>query len=102
MPGFDRTGPMGGGPMTGGRRGLCFQANTGMSSGYVGDPSLARGFRGRRGPGRGFGRGGIFYPSVNAMAGQDEVGMLKSQAAGLQQSLDAINQRLEEIEGSVE
>ena len=47
MPGGDRTGPMGGGPMTGWGRGLC------------GEPEGSRFVRGGYGGGgRGFGRGG--------------------------------------------
>ncbi len=33
MPGFDRTGPMGQGPMTGGRRGFCVQGTTPIPAG---------------------------------------------------------------------
>ena len=36
MPGFDRSGPMGAGPMTGGRRGLCNPANTGYDTRFAG------------------------------------------------------------------
>jgi hypothetical protein len=77
MPGFDRTGPAGMGPMTGGARGLCnlyspvygshalyrypYQAprayagrpRWGMGRGYWGRGAFGRGFRGR---GRGRGR----------------------------------------------
>jgi len=31
MPGFDGTGPMGAGPMTGGARGFCYPANAGYA-----------------------------------------------------------------------
>ena len=47
MPGGDRTGPMGGGPMTGWGRGLCSEPE---------GPRFAGGGYGGRG--RGFGRGG--------------------------------------------
>jgi hypothetical protein len=77
MPGLDRTGPAGMGPMTGGARGLCnpysplyggyvpyrypYQApraylgrpRWGMGRGYWGRGAFGRGFRGR---GRGRGR----------------------------------------------
>jgi hypothetical protein len=36
MPGFDRSGPMGLGPMTGGRRGLCNPVNTGYDTRFSG------------------------------------------------------------------
>ncbi len=52
MPGYDRTGPMGHGPMTGGGRGLC-------AGGRSGQESAMRAGRGRRGGGFG-GRGGGF------------------------------------------
>jgi hypothetical protein len=69
MPGFDRTGPMGQGPMTGGGRGVCNPANTAGAGAYpyparptygAGRPrwGLRLGRGGGRGGGRGFGRGG--------------------------------------------
>ena len=72
MPGFDRTGPMGAGPMTGGARGYCNPATAGTMPaiaggyGYGRGLGLRRGFRGVFGPGRGrgrgFGRGYGWYP----------------------------------------
>jgi len=51
MPGFDGTGPMGAGPMTGGARGFCNPAYAGYG------PADDRGFGYGRGCGRGMGRG---------------------------------------------
>jgi len=51
MPGGDRTGPMGAGPMTGRGAGMCAGYDV---PGYM-DPAFSRGSRGGRG--RGFGRG---------------------------------------------
>ncbi len=57
MPGGDRTGPMGEGPMTGRGMGYCGAYGApGYGSGFGGGP-WARG-RGRFGPGGGGGRGG--------------------------------------------
>ena len=62
MPGYDRTGPMGVGPMTGGVRGRCNPATVGNipayadGYGYGRSLGLRRGFRG--GSGSGMGRGG--------------------------------------------
>ena len=53
MPGFDRTGPAGMGPMTGGGRGFCASPRPGMVN-----PSFMRGFFGRGG---GRGRRNWFY-----------------------------------------
>jgi hypothetical protein len=111
MPGFNRTGPMGAGPMTGGRRGLCNPATaagaravTGVY-GYGGGLGLRRGFRGgsSRGAGlnRGYGRGygwyppamGPSYPSV-----ADEMEMLRAEADYLKNSLEAIHTRIDELE----
>jgi len=111
MPGFDRTGPMGAGPMTGGARGLCNSANAGYNPSFTEGFSygrglgLRRGFRGGFGPdrgrGRGYGRGYGWYPpavgpaySVNAA---NEMEMLKGEADYMQKSLDAINKRIEEL-----
>ena len=74
MPGFDRTGPMGAGPMTGGARGLCNPATAGAVRAYGGygygrglgrlntpgvpaTPRNQRGMGSGRGGGRGQGRG---------------------------------------------
>jgi hypothetical protein len=64
MPGFDRTGPMGGGPMTGWGRGYCggYRGEYGpYPDGYYGNRGAGFGRKFRRwlgfGRGRGFGRG---------------------------------------------
>jgi len=112
MPGFDRTGPMGGGPMTGGARGRCNPATAGSiplysgGYGYGRGLGLRRGFRG--GFGRGMGRsrgydGGYgWYPAAVGPAYQmdatEEMDMLKTEADYLKKSLDAINKRIDELE----
>ena len=124
MPGFDRTGPMGAGSMTGGARGLCNPATAGMRAeaggyAYGRGMGLRRGFRGGnsppinrdfrfaptgRGGGRGYGRGYMGYPAAVGpgpgfpVDAPDEIGMLKAQADALRASLDAINRRLDDIE----
>ena len=114
MPGFDRTGPMGEGPMTGGARGRCNPATAGAIPAYAGmrgygrGMALRRGFRGGYGPGRGWGRGygrgygyGSFPPAVDPAYPVDaaaEVDMLKAQAEDLKNSLDAIHQRIAALE----
>ena len=97
MPGFDRTGPMGAGSMTGGGRGLC--GPEGLSR-----PSATRGFR--MGGGRGFGRGlgygrgfgspwGGFFPAAKPA---EELEVLKSEAEYLKKELEAIGKRIVELE----
>ena len=79
MPGFDGTGPMGAGPMTGGGRGFCNPAYAGYGQGYGGGFGYGRGLAGAAvfsrgfgpglgwggGYGRGFG-GRAFYPAWGA------------------------------------
>ena len=111
MPGYDRTGPLGAGPMTGGARGPCnpatagtIRASTGGYS-YGRGPGLRRGFRGGFDPGmgrgRGFGRGHRWSPPalgpVYSAEAASEMDMLKADADDLQKSLDAINQRIDEL-----
>ncbi len=112
MPGFDQTGPMGAGPMSGGARGICNPANAGYNPrftegyGYGRGLGLRRGFRGGFGPdrglGRGFGRGYGLYPPAVGPAYQadasDEIDMLKADDNYMRKSLDAINKRIEELE----
>ncbi len=128
MPGFDRTGPMGAGPMTGGARGFCNPATSGAVRSYGGwcgygygrGMGFRRGFRSRggygppinqdfrfaptgRGWGRGFGRGYMGYPvavapPVYPMDAPDEIDMLRAQADSLKASLDAVNRRIDVLE----
>ncbi|AQQ70312.1 hypothetical protein SMSP2_00656 [Limihaloglobus sulfuriphilus] len=77
MPGFDRTGPMGQGPMTGRGLGLCTGAvrpGAGYGYGFGYGRGYGRGFG--RGMGRGFGRGygrgvGYYGPYPPAYAPED-------------------------------
>jgi hypothetical protein len=103
MPGFDRTGPMGMGPMTGGRRGLCNPATAASARaftggyGYFGGLGLRRGFRGGFGRGRGYG----WYPPVaGPVYAVDTVGeleALRNEADYLKSSLDSVNRRIGEL-----
>jgi len=106
MPGFDRTGPQGFGPMTGGARGLCNPsgANAAYGRGYGLGRGMAygRGFRGGFGYGRGLRRGfgaGWYPPAYAAPAPPaDELSLLKAQAADMKGALDEINRRIAELE----
>ena len=125
MPGGDRTGPMGLGPMTGRAAGYC--AGYGVP-GYM-NFGPGRGGRGGRGMGRGgygYGRGGWrsrFWatgppvwshfgaapwgawgaPPVVAgpATSQQEVDLLKQQAQFFEQSLGDIRKRIDELEAGV-
>lgn len=106
MPGFDRNGPMGAGPMTGGGGGRCNPANARAGGPYVGSYrrglGLRRGFRcgfnRGMGTGRGFGRGYGWYPAAaGAIAPVEpafEVDILKAETDDLKKSLEAINKRI--------
>jgi hypothetical protein len=107
MPGGDRTGPMGTGPMTGRAAGYCAGYPV---PGYI-DPIPGRGF------GPGWGRGwqhGFYATGLPAWARfgyppawgygpyapptpEQEAEGLKTQAEWLKDQLDAINQRIEEL-----
>lgn len=108
MPGFDGSGPMGDGPMTGGARGYCNRADAGNAG-----PSFRPvGFRGRmaygRGFGRGFGRGRAFgrfggrgfgpYLPADSITREEELNLLKQQADSIKSTLYSINKRISEIE----
>ena len=111
MPGYDRTGPMGAGPMTGGARGRCNPATAGTIPAFAGDYGygrglgLRRGFRGGYGAGtgrrRGFGRSYGWHPPAAvpaySMDVAGEMDMLKAEADDMQKSLNAINKRIEEL-----
>jgi len=110
MPGFNGSGPMGAGPMTGGARGNCNPANAlynpQFERGYGRGMGLRRGFRGgagqRMGAGPGYGRGFGFYPPADGtfyqMNAEDEMSMLKANADSMKKSLDAISKRIKDLE----
>lgn len=105
MPRGDGTGPAGLGPMTGRAAGYCAGYSV---PGYM-SPVGGRGFYGGA-----FGRGGFggrgrgyrnwFYanPNYAVPVGQinpeDEARILKEQASAIKQELDAINERVKELE----
>lgn len=115
MPGGDRTGPMGQGPVTGRRLGYCagfdspgFTKSAGgrMGRGFA----FGRGMGSGRGMGRarGFGRGWGFsvpfegqyqgYPGMAPMTKDDEIRLLKSEAEALKRSQKDIEKRLEDLQ----
>lgn len=116
MPGFDRTGPSGAGPMTGGSRGFCNPVTAGYRSSFSGGAGFGRGmgfgrgFRGGMGwrMKGGFGRGyGGFQPAYfnsnqYAMDAVGELDILKTQAESFKSNLDAINKRMAELKKSSE
>lgn len=86
MPGFDRTGPRGLGPMTGRGLGSC-AVPAGRQGGGIG---YSRGYG--MGYGRGFGRGfRRFYTR------QEEVGDLKAYRDELRAELKALDEELKEV-----
>jgi hypothetical protein len=105
MPGGDGTGPAGMGPMTGRAAGYCAGYPT---PGYM-SPAGGRRFWGR-GRGGGWGRRNWFYATglpfwarmaqgfFGAPSAEQEREALTQQSQQLQQSLDAINKRLEDLE----
>jgi uncharacterized protein DUF5320 len=123
MPRGDRTGPWGGGPRTGRGLGYCtgndrpgyMQAGPGLGLG--GGMGLRRGWGGGRGWGRGFGgygrarygfwgRGYGAGPwatgwgaPMPAPVPEEEVSDLKAQATWLQEQMDMIQARMDELTG---
>ena len=113
MPGGNRTGPLGMGPMTGRAAGYC--VGYGMP-GYV-NPAFGRGWGMGFGRGRGFGGGGRGWRHWYYASGspgwmrwggypapyqkpdpQAEKRMLESEAETLRSELDFIKERLSQIE----
>ena len=121
MPGGDRTGPEGRGPMTGRGAGYCAGYNV---PGYMNQAARGGFGMGRGGWGRGRGRGwrNMYYatglpgwmrygrapawgvappmygPQPPEMTGEQEAEYLKSQAEYLGEELEAIKKRISELE----
>ncbi|MBL0700155.1 MAG: DUF5320 family protein [Desulfosarcina sp.] len=109
MPGLDGSGPQGGGPMTGGGRGVCNTAAPGYGGRFVGGyygRGMGRGFRGGYGNGigmrRGFAGNMPVYGSGLPVNETSEVNSLKAEADHLKNILDNINSRVAELEKSSE
>lgn len=99
MPGFDRTGPMGGGPMTGGGFGQCSAGE--IPEGTYYGRGLRRGRGGGRGwaPRGGFGGGGrAMYVAQMAAPRADDIDSLTVEAQRLEQQLQAVQRRLENLQ----
>ena len=110
MPGFDRTGPMGAGPKTGGGWGACnpsqrSYADYGYDSGRGFSGVYGLNHRGCRGLGRRCGRQGVYpYPARRYMQpyGVSNAGPFamkaRDEADTLRDELNVIKKRLEELE----
>lgn len=111
MPGLDRSGPRGDGPMTGGRRGVCGRPGVvDIPQGYGGIGN-GRGMGFGRGPGWGIGarrgrrpaagrwgwRDAAGSPPDNQMATEGELAILKADVDAIKASLEAIQGRLENL-----
>ena len=116
MPGFNGTGPMGEGPMTGGGRGYCISSDRGnVQGGYRGNqgsPDFGRSFG--RGFGRGFGRrrgmGGYRPTQLDSFAVaqsqrtfhtqniSDEGDSLRTQIDGLKRALEDIQKAVADLQ----
>ncbi|MDZ7860782.1 MAG: DUF5320 domain-containing protein [Candidatus Krumholzibacteriota bacterium] len=115
MPGGDRRGPDGYGPMTGRSAGYCAGynmpgfMNRSVGGGFRGGGGFGRG--GGRGFGRGYGYGGrgfrwnnSFYgapyaaPPAPAATKEQEMEYLSEQADYLKENLQNITKRIEELE----
>jgi len=109
MPRFNGTGPFGTGPGTGWGRGPCgaglrrgFGPYGGSGFGWGGRGAWGRGRFGGWGPsGWGYGPGPFGYGGAAAYgAPPDEAQALRDEEAFLRSQLDAVQQRLSELEGS--
>ncbi|MFP4016421.1 MAG: DUF5320 domain-containing protein [Halanaerobiales bacterium] len=112
MPGGDRTGPAGYGPLTGRRAGYCAGYQV---PGYMNGPVYGRGAGyGRgfgRGPGRGFGRLYDRAPGYNhpytapayyeaEISKDDELEYMKETARALERELDHIRKQISKLRGN--
>jgi hypothetical protein len=114
MPGFDGSGPLGEGPMTGGGFGYCGsgrRASYGARGrGFQSRSDMGRGFgfvRGRsfgRGMGRGYGsrRAGRYFGMPRLFDSKTELAELRQEAVDLKDYLKDVESRIAELEKSSE
>ena len=103
MPGFNRKGPEGIGPITGGGRGLCNNANRpffNREGSFMAAAGRGRGSgncRWLQGMGR---RAGSGYAETVSYDKDQEKSILENEEAMLKDELEAIKQRLEKIKAT--
>jgi hypothetical protein len=97
MPGFDGSGPMGAGSMTGGGRGRCNRRNIDEGTGF--GRGRARRFRAtngvgmRKGFGRGFGMPGRYdMPSVDDIS-QTGINVMKAKIESMENMIEKLCRR---------
>jgi len=99
MPGFDKTGPGGQGPMTGRGQGNCVDSRDSARPRLGGFGSFGRRWRNRffnsGMPGRFWGRG--FAREESALSSQDEVAMLQEEASYFEKELKSIREELNRL-----
>jgi len=99
MPGFDKSGPMGQGAMSGRGLGMCNTAGdetTAFQAGYGRGMAFRRGFGAARGRGM-YSRG--FGPNIPVTARDSaEKNVLKAQVNELQQTIQALQQQIENLQ----
>lgn len=104
MPGFDATGPMGGGPGTGWGRGFCSTAGArtraGLSRFFGGVGRGGRPWGGGRGRcfGGGWFGGGWGFRQPMAPTASDEADVLRAELSAARQEIAAMEARLAELE----
>jgi hypothetical protein len=115
MPALDRTGPWGDGPRTGRGLGLCNRRSAPYGPRFAWGPGRGRGFGRGFGPGLGWGRGygrGFGWWKFGAPRGTgyapaygpdprdptEEIDMLRAEADSLNNALNEIGNRIEELE----
>ena len=91
MPRYDRTGPLGQGPMTGRGMGYCNPNGPVNTAGPLG-LGFRRGFG--RGSGRGF-RNRFFNAPVLAIPNNEQIAQLQARIEALQDELNAMRQQHE-------
>jgi len=98
MPGGDRTGPLGMGPMTGRAAGYCAVYPTPEYANPMPGRGFGMGFGRRRGGGRGWWNRWnmplVYYPQQTE---EQEKGFLENEMKVLQEQLNSIKKRLDEV-----
>ncbi|MBT8333407.1 MAG: DUF5320 domain-containing protein [Desulfobacterales bacterium] len=97
MPGFDRKGPLGMGPVTGGGRGRCTAARQECDETSIG--CFGRGRRlGRGRPFAGVGQRGFDRSFARNMTAGNDLELMKLEAQQLERKLQIVNQSITELQ----
>ena len=97
MPGFDRSGPEGQGPVTGRMRGMCQRTDYSAFTNVDRGRGRGRGV-GQRAVSQGAGRGRMQSPVIESVKKESELALLKKQYDSAREMIEELQEKIKAME----